>query len=499
MFLLSGWLACGGEPPLTSENHAEEVSALEADTTPPAVPQGLGATAGARQVTLTWTANTEPDLASYQVKFRVLGSTTWSYRSNLTSTTLVISPLAGGSTYEFLVKALDTTGNASAYSSAATATPTGSSDITPPAVPAGVSATTGSQQVTLTWSANTEPDLASYQVKFRPVGSTTWTYRSPTSATFFTVTGLTNGTAYEFAVRAVDTTGNGSVYSASVTATPTASVSTCPVFSAATVIASPNDPALPEASGLAASRRNANILWTHNDAGNPEHFFALNLLTAKRVATFVISGNDNGDWEDIAIGPGAQAGTGALYIGRIGDQSGQREIVRVPEPTVNANATPGTFPATGVERFRFNYPGATTYNAETLLVDLDGTVYVVTKSYQGTSKVFRYPPPLNASVIATLEFIADVAFNVASTVPNDRQATGGSISPAGDEIVIKTYNQTYLWKRQAGQSLGAALQGSRCELPTPGGSEAIAFSADGNRLYSLSEGQGSNLKYLQRQ
>ena len=43
-----------------------------------------------------------------------------------------------------------------------------------------------------------------------------------------------------------------------------------------TVLGAINDPSIDESSGLAASRRNPGLLWTHNDSGNPPYLFATN-------------------------------------------------------------------------------------------------------------------------------------------------------------------------------------------------------------------------------
>ena len=130
---------------------------------------------------------------------------------------------------------------------------------------------------------------------------------------------------------------------------------------------------------------------------------------------------------------------------------------------------------------------------------MDGAVYVVTKNYAGHSKVLRYQPPFDPATTRVLEVVVDdLPFNPSSATPNDRLATAADISPTGREILIKTYNQTYLWRRASGQSVADALRQSRCQVTHPGGSEAIAFSADESRYYSLTEGSGSLLYQVPR-
>jgi hypothetical protein len=85
-------------------------------------------------------------------------------------------------------------------------------DSTPPAAPANVVASAGDAAATLTWSANTESDLAGYNV-YRdtslPVATTTPLNGSTLiSSTSFPDTGLVNGTTYHYVVEAVDTSGN---------------------------------------------------------------------------------------------------------------------------------------------------------------------------------------------------------------------------------------------------------------------------------------------------
>ena len=88
---------------------------------------------------------------------------------------------------------------------------------TPPSTPPPPSPSTGN--VTLTWTANGEPDLAGYKIY---VGTVSGTYNYPGSAfvtgkvTSYTVSNLPKGQTYVFAMSAYDSAGNESVLSAEV-------------------------------------------------------------------------------------------------------------------------------------------------------------------------------------------------------------------------------------------------------------------------------------------
>ncbi len=93
----------------------------------------------------------------------------------------------------------------------------------------GVSAKVGDQQVTLTWTLNSESDMASYKVyQSRTSGFSTSsdslvatvTHPSSGTTTSTTLTGLTNKTTYYYLVTAVDTDSYEGSASAEVSATP---------------------------------------------------------------------------------------------------------------------------------------------------------------------------------------------------------------------------------------------------------------------------------------
>ena len=107
---------------------------------------------------------------------------------------------------------------------AISATPPFNGDTVPPAAPISLAATAGQQQVSLSWAANTESDLAGYHV-FRSTTNGSGYVQVSTAlvtTTSFINTGLTGGTTYYYVIRAVDTAGNQSTNSAQASATPTA-------------------------------------------------------------------------------------------------------------------------------------------------------------------------------------------------------------------------------------------------------------------------------------
>ena len=128
-----------------------------------------------------------------------------------------VSGLTNGTNYTFTVGTLDNTGITAVISSAtATVTATPNQDL--PAAPAGLSATPGNYQVALTWNDPNDITITGYEVR---IGNGSFArVLSFRETTEHTVTGLANGTAYSFEVRAVNNSGPG--VAATATATPIA-------------------------------------------------------------------------------------------------------------------------------------------------------------------------------------------------------------------------------------------------------------------------------------
>ncbi len=239
--------------------------------------------------------------------------------------------------------------------------------------------------------------------------------------------------------------------------------------------------ALREASGLVASRQNANVFWTHNDSGDKNRIYAFN-ENGKHLGVYTIARAYARDWEDIAIGPGPEDGKQYLYLGDIGNNEERfrkQYVYRVLEPSVSAQQAPAQETLTEVEGIIFSYPERN-HDAEALMLDpLTKDLYVVTKMDSNVI-VFRAAYPQSTTETVTLERVIALPFTL---------AVAGDISPAGDEILIKTYDSIYYWKRVAGQSIAQALAQAPQRVPyllEPQG-EAVCWKADGMGYYTLSE------------
>ncbi|GMK42398.1 hypothetical protein PCCS19_54580 [Paenibacillus sp. CCS19] len=203
-----------------SANSPQASAAPVAPTTVPSAPTGLTATAGNAQVSLSWTAST--GAASYNVKRATTsGGTYTTVATGVTGTSYTNSSLTNGTTYYYVVSAVNSAGE-SANSMQASATPAAS--VTAPAAPTGLTASAGNAQVTLTWTASS--GAASYNVKRAAVsGGAFTTIATGATGTTYTDTGLTNGTTYNYVVSAVNSAGE-SANSSAASATPAGSTTT---------------------------------------------------------------------------------------------------------------------------------------------------------------------------------------------------------------------------------------------------------------------------------
>src|SRR5687767_12309589 len=69
--------------------------------------------------------------------------------------------------------------------------------------------------------------------------------------------------------------------------------------SSGTEVGTLRDDKLVESSGLVASRKNPDVLWVHNDAGDKPRLFAVS-TKGTALTRIDVAGAEARDWEDIA-------------------------------------------------------------------------------------------------------------------------------------------------------------------------------------------------------
>lgn len=256
-------------------------------------------------------------------------------------------------------------------------------------------------------------------------------------------------------------------------------------------IATIEDPALSELSGIAASRLNPGLLWVHNDG--PQIYVHLVSTNGTSFGTYIFAGQ-MGDFEDIAIGPGPQLNTNYVYCGDIGDNLVNRteiHVFRFPEPRVTE--PPNDVVATGETIITLKYPDGA-HDAEALLVDpISGDLFVVTKEI-GVFRAYKATQAqLNSGNVVQLTLAQNGNFGPVS---------GGDISPDGTQIILRHENQAQLWRRKTGESVETALGRASEQAPVisepaePNG-EGITFAPDSRGYYTISEGSSPIIYFFE--
>lgn len=245
-----------------------------------------------------------------------------------------------------------------------------------------------------------------------------------------------------------------------------------------------------ESSGLAASLCRTDILWTHNDSGDGPFIYAIDPSGESR-GVWKVANAENEDWEDMAT-TRDPSGKCFLYLGEIGNTDKltrvEHTIYRVAEPEVADKVTETKKTAANTaaaEAMKFKFADGT-HDAETMIVHPQtGDIYVLTKSRNDPSFVYKLTPAFGSTTVTVAKKIAEIRVPV---IPFGF-LTGGSISPDGRRVVLCDYAAAYelvlpdgaafdeIWKqRPVAIQLGERKQG-----------ESITYSADGRSIYATSE------------
>lgn len=190
-----------GNTDRTVHKHATKLTVVNDDgPSAPSAPTGVTAVRGDKSAQVSWTAaspNRSP-ITGYTITASP-GGITHTVGGGVTTGT--VTGLTNGIAYTFTVKATNAVGSSPPSAPSATVTPAGI-----PTAPSEVTATRGDRSVRLTWKepvVNGSP-ITAYTITTTPSGPVVTV---PGTQTFGTVTGLTNGNAYRFTVRATNAIG----------------------------------------------------------------------------------------------------------------------------------------------------------------------------------------------------------------------------------------------------------------------------------------------------
>jgi hypothetical protein len=193
---------------------------------------------------------------------------------------------------------------------------------------------------------------------------------------------------------------------------------------------------LPEASGLALSRRSPNLLWSMNDSDDP---IVIALSTTGEVKGQVrVSGAAVRDWEALSVGP--CPGGSCLYIGDIGDDGAKRMQVttyRVPEPKADDTVT------AQADALVFAYPDKAR-DAESLFVTADQSLFIITKGHP--TVLYRAPRDARPGAVATLSRVAELPVDNFLTDQDRKRSriTDAETTPDGEWVALRTNSELLL-------------------------------------------------------
>ena len=203
---------------------ADAVVIVAAPVTLPTPPANLAATLASTNVALSWSLSS--GATSYNLKRSTTNGGPYSTIVNTATTSYTNTGLAPGTTFFYVVSAVNSVGESTNSIQVAATTPS-----VPPA-PGHLTATPGDRQVALSWDA--APGALSYRIKRSPNDGGAYTIIANVVSTNYVNAGIVNGTTYYYVVSAVNGTGEGT-NSSQVFATPQCIVPPAPAGLAATL------------------------------------------------------------------------------------------------------------------------------------------------------------------------------------------------------------------------------------------------------------------------
>ena len=262
-------------------------------------------------------------------------------------------------------------------------------------------------------------------------------------------------------------------------------------------------PAVNEASGLAISSVNPDFMWIINDSGGtPEIHLAGTDGTDRGKVT--LADTRNIDWEDLASF--TLDGENYLLVADTGDNGSKREsctlhILR--EPTLPAVGQKLAATVVAAWQIQFCYEGGPR-DCEAVAVDAEAGKIILISKRTHPPQIYELPlRPSKKHSIQTARKIGQTTVKcpVFSLIPFHDQPVGLDFTPDRSLAAVVTYYSIFLFPRQPTESWAVAFSHPPTILPphSLGQAESVAFSKDGNTLYTVAEGNESPIKHYQKQ
>jgi hypothetical protein len=250
------------------------------------------------------------------------------------------------------------------------------------------------------------------------------------------------------------------------------------------------DTELREISGLTRSRRHRDILWMHDDGGNPARLFAVR-RDGERRATFRIEGVPKTDWEDISAF--RLDGRDYLLLADTGDNGGLRRtlqlhVIEEPAELVNARLRPAW-------SIVFRWPDGPR-DCEAVTVDIAARRVLLVSKKRQPPELFALPLARSAEVrvaerIGRLRLPDDLATPSAAGTPTplEAQITAADLAPDGRSLAAITYRRLLIWTRRDGEDWSAATSRLPHSHPLPWlpQAEALGWDGDGRHVFVSGE------------
>jgi hypothetical protein len=254
-----------------------------------------------------------------------------------------------------------------------------------------------------------------------------------------------------------------------------------------------------ETSGLVASASKSDIYYAHNDSGDTSRFFAIT-ADGRLKTTIYYTGNKAErygvqDCEDIAIGPGPVKGISYVYLGDIGDNGSKRPFITVYRMEEGKSWGVDNIAHAIPTALNLKYPDGPK-DAEAMTIDpIEKLLYIITKRRDSVG-VYTAPLSYKANDTVTLTFRGRLFF---AGIKPFKWITAADVTTNGKQILVKSYEKVYYWRRAGNEPIWKTLQKVPQELTykQEKQGESIAFTPDGKGYYTTSEGVYAPIYYYQ--